>query len=122
MNAYKWVVKEGLAPYTQPGCWEVTNMYGAKTESYWFKTREWAQFCADHFNRLANIANPPTIITTSFSDGYGQITLYDTRKNSEWICHLSEGFSYAPPNGKEPNAFHRKMQELIFGFKWRKAK
>jgi len=30
------------------------------------------------------------------------------------------GIRYNPGEGGEPNWFHRKMQELIFGFKWRK--
>ena len=27
---------------------------------------------------------------------------------------------YQPNKGQEPNWFHRKMQELFFGFQWRK--
>jgi len=27
---------------------------------------------------------------------------------------------YQPNKGQEPNWFHRKMQELCFGFQWRK--
>jgi hypothetical protein len=28
---------------------------------------------------------------------------------------------YQPIKGQEPNWFHRKMQELCFGFQWRKG-
>lgn len=40
-------------------------------------------------------------------------------ERSEWQMHVSD-ITYNPPKGKEPNWFHRKMQELILGFKWRK--
>ena len=46
-------------------------------------------------------------------------------KSSDWQCHLfgsERGIVYTPLEGKEPNWFHRKMQELCFGFKWRKKK
>jgi hypothetical protein len=48
---------------------------------------------------------------------------------SNWQCFLLgdrktfEGsVVWRPVKGSEPNWFHRKMQELCFGFKWRKVK
>lgn len=49
-------------------------------------------------------------------------------KRSEWrmyfFCDPSADSNhknwYSPIEGKEPNWFHRKMQELCFGVKWRK--
>ena len=44
---------------------------------------------------------------------------------SDWQCHLIDGpngLILTPTKGNEPNWFHRKMQELCFGFKWRKKK
>lgn len=47
---------------------------------------------------------------------------------SEWQCYLSGKPGdmwctvYRPNKGQEPNWFHRKMQELAFGIKWRKTK
>ena len=55
-------------------------------------------------------------------------TIYNVNmmpKQSDWQCHLfgsERGLVYTPLEGKEPNWFHRKMQELILGFKWRKIK
>jgi len=46
-------------------------------------------------------------------------------KRSDWQCTLiggPNGAVYNPSEGNEPNWFHRKMQELCFGFKWRKRK
>ena len=46
-------------------------------------------------------------------------------KASKWQCTLiggPNGAVYNPSEGNEPNWFHRKMQELCFGFKWRKSK
>ena len=40
-------------------------------------------------------------------------------KKSEWSMYVAD-ITYNPPEGMEPNWFHRKMQELCFGFKWRK--
>jgi hypothetical protein len=42
-------------------------------------------------------------------------------KPSDWemrVCNVT----YVPPQGEEPCWFHRKMQELCFGFKWRKRR
>jgi hypothetical protein len=47
---------------------------------------------------------------------------------SGWTCWLmgDHGKSqhgaivYRPQKGMEPNWFHRKMQEICFGFQWRK--
>lgn len=44
---------------------------------------------------------------------------------SDWRCELFGGpcgIVWAPVKGNEPNWFHRKMQELCFGVKWRKVK
>ena len=49
--------------------------------------------------------------------------------DSGWTCWLmgDHGKSqygaivYKPQKGMEPNWFHRKMQELCFGFQWRKT-
>ena len=40
-------------------------------------------------------------------------------KKSAWTMNCGNVY-YTPNEGKEPNWFHRKMQELILGFKWRK--
>lgn len=43
----------------------------------------------------------------------------DTPKRSDWSM-TSANITWTPKEGCEPNWFHRKMQELCFGFKWRK--
>ena len=51
------------------------------------------------------------------------LTISSMSKLSKWQCHLTEGpygLTLTVAEGKEPNWFHRKMQELCFGFKWRK--
>jgi hypothetical protein len=37
-----------------------------------------------------------------------------------WKCHLIKGVWWMAEEGKQPNWFHRKMQEFCFGFKWEK--
>lgn len=39
---------------------------------------------------------------------------------SDWECHIA-GVVYRPQKGKEPNAFWRWTQYLVFGIKWKKA-
>jgi len=40
---------------------------------------------------------------------------------SDWeVLLVDEQVIVTPEVGKVPNWFHRKMQELILGFKWRK--
>ncbi len=41
-------------------------------------------------------------------------------EKSEWTVLVIHNFVLHPDKGAEPNWFHRKMQELCFGFKWRK--
>lgn len=55
----------------------------------------------------------------------GIYTVSSMPKLSKWQCHFTEGpygLTLTVIEGKEPNWFHRKMQELCFGFKWRKGK
>ncbi len=50
-------------------------------------------------------------------------------EKSEWAVWLMGDYGsgqpgaivYNPNKGQEPNWFHRKMQELCFGFQWRKT-
>ena len=45
------------------------------------------------------------------------------KEPSDWQCFVvNDNFVIRPNKGNEPNAFHRFMQELILGFKWRKVK
>lgn len=37
-----------------------------------------------------------------------------------WRCHLLTNTYWNVEEGKEPNWFHRKMQQLCFGIKWEK--
>lgn len=39
---------------------------------------------------------------------------------SEWVLYLNPHVTYHIRKGTEPRWFHRKMQELCFGIKWRK--
>jgi hypothetical protein len=39
-----------------------------------------------------------------------------------WQCRLVSNVVWQIEEGKEPNWFHRKMQELCFGFKWERLK
>lgn len=43
-------------------------------------------------------------------------------KKSAWTVQLLGNVFFNPDEGKEPNWFHRKMQEFCFGFKWSKKK
>ena len=50
-------------------------------------------------------------------------TLVTPPKHSDWRCEViggPMGIVFVPSEGNEPNWFHRKMQELCFGFKWRR--
>ena len=42
-------------------------------------------------------------------------------KPSEWTAHVCGGwYTFTPPKGQEPNAFHRLMQRLAFGVVWKR--
>jgi hypothetical protein len=107
-----WFVDIGFVPFTRSG-YEVRN-HNKPGESYWFETREWAQFCADHFNRLDKIKYELPINGVKLSC----IKPLVYQKNSNWTCKINDNLHYIPVEGQEPNAFHRKMQELAFGIKW----
>lgn len=52
---------------------------------------------------------------------------FQHNEKSEWEC-VVVGFRtktpliYRPSEGNVPNWFHRKMQELCFGVKWRRTR
>jgi len=45
---------------------------------------------------------------------------FKIQESSEYSVDLCEGVTFTPLKGKEPNLFHRTMQRLILGFKWKK--
>jgi hypothetical protein len=50
--------------------------------------------------------------------------MFEAPKQSEWEAVLlggDDGIRFRPAQGQEPNWFHRKMQQLVFGVKWRKV-
>lgn len=49
------------------------------------------------------------------------IRIRDLPKPSDWECRLLNDTVYRPNKGSEPCWFHRKMQELCFGFRWVKV-
>ena len=48
--------------------------------------------------------------------------IINTDKNPKytWKCKVLKNVTWMVEDGNEPNWFHRKMQELCFGFKWEK--
>lgn len=38
-----------------------------------------------------------------------------------WRCRLTNNTYWNVEDGNQPNWFHRKMQQLCFGFKWEKV-
>jgi hypothetical protein len=38
-----------------------------------------------------------------------------------WRCELMQKVYWEREEGQQPNAFHRLMQRLVFGFKWEKV-
>lgn len=65
--------------------------------------------------------------STTLDSGIDTFTI-NTPEESEWRVWLMGDYGksqhgaivYQPTKGQEPNWFHRKMQELCFGFQWRK--
>ena len=39
-----------------------------------------------------------------------------------WRCYLGSNLMLNVEEGKQPNAFHRLMQRLCFGFRWERIK
>lgn len=39
-----------------------------------------------------------------------------------WECEFMPNATWRCEEGKQPNAFHRLMQRLMFGFKWSRIK
>lgn len=53
-------------------------------------------------------------------EDFAALSFIPRPERSEWQCHLVDGFVVIPNKGGEPNAFHRWMQRLAFGFRWEK--
>jgi hypothetical protein len=101
-------------------------------ESYKFKTREWAQFCADHFNKLESAAKP-NLITKISSLNVSTVTrnyhpFEYSSDPSGWTCYLfgntpnGNGLIYVPNKQNVPNAFVRWMMKICFACVWVKNK
>ena len=56
-------------------------------------------------------------------DAYGgsEEVMFHLPEYSEWSCYLLENTIFTPVKDDVPNRFHRWMQELCFGVKWRKS-
>jgi hypothetical protein len=122
-----WFVDIGFVPFTRSG-YEVRN-HNKPGESYWFETREWAQFCADHFNRLEDAAKKPNVIEYRILDymipqaNTTHIPGLYSPNLSDWHCHLfggtyENGITYRPLEGNEPNAFQRWLMKVCFDCTW----
>lgn len=48
-------------------------------------------------------------------------TKFRLPERSEWECRFMD-FTYIPTKESEPNRFHRFMQMVLLGVKWRKRK
>lgn len=63
-----------------------------------------------------------------YTQGMPKLETLKIPEKSEWRVWLMGDYGisqhgaivYQPNKGQEPNWFHRKMQELCFGFQWRK--
>jgi hypothetical protein len=64
-----------------------------------------------------------------YTQGMPEVGIIKLPEKSEWRVWLMGDYGksphgaivYQPIKGQEPNWFHRKMQELCFGFQWRKG-
>lgn len=100
-------------------------------ESYKFKTQEWAQFCANHFNKLESAAKP-SITSIAFVNGSSITRSYNpfeySNDPSEWKCYLfgntpnGNGLIYVPNKQNVPNAFVRWMMKICFNCTWVKTR
>ena len=55
----------------------------------------------------------------STTSDFGTNIVWNTVKRSDWSASVAD-ITWTPREGYEPNWFHRKMQEICFGIKWRK--
>lgn len=110
----------------------------SKDQKFEFETKEWAQVCARHFNKLEDARYEPFIMTTydTFtvnSTNLGVGNVYNTNsyqfrptpESSGWKCEmfgLGNQLVLMPNKGKVPNFFWRWTQYIIFGNKWIKEK
>jgi hypothetical protein len=51
-----------------------------------------------------------------------EINPFKLPEYSDWKCEIWPGTMLIVMKGKEPNWFWRKMQYLMLGFRWEKAK
>lgn len=48
-------------------------------------------------------------------------TVLEIERGSDWEAHLLDKLIFRPHENCQPNWFHRKMQYLILGIKWKKV-
>lgn len=83
-----------------------------KANTYAFGDYEWKKIVSDYERKK--------IVSES------SISINLSPPASDWECVVINNgqwsTTFRPVKGSEPNWFHRKMQELCFGIKWRKVK
>lgn len=88
--------------------------------------------CKTESDSSQNTTNPSGIESWTAQEIPQELfTLYSPPEKSGWGVWLMGDHDqkgrcgavvYYPNKGQVPNWFHRKMQELCFGFQWRKVK
>ena len=107
-----WYVTKNL-PYSDKNKGYIVTNIGLKKEEYYFLTKEWADYCAELFNRLERAVSPS--LTISSSD---IITGKVNQNISVWAVKHGNMLIDQPSHVKPPNRLARFLLKKLMSIEW----
>ena len=118
-----WYVTKNLPCSDKNKGYIVTNR-GLKKEEYYFLTKEWADYCAEHFNRLERAVSPSlTISSSDIITGKVNQNIFDPHiishnGTSVWAVKHGNMLIDQPSHVKPPNRLARFLLKKLMSIEW----
>ena len=117
-----WYVTKNL-PYSDKNKGYIVTNRGLKKEEYYFLTKEWADYCAEHFNRLERAVSPSlTISSSDITIGKVNQNNFDpyiiSHNGSVWAVKHGNMLIDQPSHVKPPNRLARFLLKKLLSIEW----
>lgn len=118
-----WYVTKNL-PYSDKNKGYIVTNRGLKKEEYYFLTKEWADYCAEHFNRLERAVSPSIsidssdIITGKVNQNNFDPHVISHNGASVWAVKHGNMLIDQPSHVKPPNRLARFLLKKLMSIEW----
>lgn len=117
-----WYVTKNL-PYSDKNKGYIVTNIGLKKEEYYFLTKEWADYCAELFNRLERAVSPSlTISSSDIITGKVNQNNFDpyviSHNGSVWAVKHGNMLIDQPSHVKPPNRLARFLLKKLLSIEW----